>query len=394
MNETVKSKEEQRSNGLIATGMLVIALVLVMAFVFYRSKPTTDMKEMKFSDMTMHEENAPMALEKAQQRIATLEANNTDLKNKLDTEMTKQAEQQQIMTERMNQLEAQNRAVTTTYPHNESIEQVESQKAIDTSIHEIRLNLSKKEETKTFKKNVYNYVPSGTFAKAVMIGGADANAAVQSQALLSPMVFRIVENGTMPNHQKSHLKNCVVTGAVFGDISSERGLIRTEQLSCIYPNGKVIDVKVEGAIFGPDGKNGVRGNPVWREKALLQRAFTAGALSGFAQGITNSYSTQSVSPEGVVTAIKTGKVFQAAGAEGLAKGMEKLADYNIQRAEQYHPVIQLSAGTVVDVVFIHGFYLDEEDEIKKDETPLYQSEIKNPWGFADVKDYQALRGAS
>ena len=39
--------------------------------------------------------------------------------------------------------------------------------------------------------------------------------------------------------------------------------------------------------------------------------------------------------------------------------MDKLAEYNIQRAEQYHPVIQISAGTLVDIVFLKGFSLEE-----------------------------------
>ena len=43
---------------------------------------------------------------------------------------------------------------------------------------------------------------------------------------------------------------------------------------------------------------------------------------------------------------------------GAANAMDKLAEYNVRRAEQYHPVIQLTAGQPVDVVFLKGFYLD------------------------------------
>ncbi len=59
-----------------------------------------------------------------------------------------------------------------------------------------------------------------------MLGAADAAAGVNSQANPSPMLFRIIASGTLPNHKKSHLKDCVVTAAVYGDISSERGDIR------------------------------------------------------------------------------------------------------------------------------------------------------------------------
>jgi conjugal transfer pilus assembly protein TraB len=123
-----------------------------------------------------------------------------------------------------------------------------------------------------------------------------------------------------------------------------------------------VDQKVEGTIFGPEGKNGVRGIPLWREGALLQRAFAAGALSGIANGISETYTTNSISAEGNVQTVNPSKVFQVGAANGTGKAMDKLADYNIQRAEQYHPVIQLSAGTVVDVVFLKGFYLDGKED--------------------------------
>lgn len=52
--------------------------------------------------------------------------------------------------------------------------------------------------------------------------------------------------------------------------------------------------------------------------------------------------------------------------------MDKLADYNIKRAEQFQPVVQLSAGSVVDVVFLKGFYLDgkKHDENEKEATNI------------------------
>lgn len=235
------------------------------------------------------------------------------------------------------------------------------------SIREDTLSLSKDQtENSAPLKNPDTYVPAGTFAKAVMIGGADASAAVNAQSNPSPMLFRIVENGTLPNHEKSHLKDCVVTAAVVGDISSERGLIRLESLSCTFPSKEIVDQSVEGTIFGSEGKNGVRGKPVWREGALLQRAFAAGALSGISEGISQTYTTNSISPQGNVATIEPSKVAQVGLGKGIGKAMDKLADYNIQRAEQYHPVIQLSAGAVVDVVFLKGFFLDGKKHENQD----------------------------
>ncbi len=217
-------------------------------------------------------------------------------------------------------------------------------------------------------KNPDTYVPSGTFVRAVMIGGADASAGVSSQSNPTPTLFRIIEQGTLPNHHKSHLKDCVATAATIGDISSERGQMRLERLSCVSPKGQIVDMPVEGTVFGPEGKNGVRGVPLWREGALLKRAFVAGALSGLSQGVSQQYTSTALNPYGSVTTVNNSDIFKYGAAQGVSNAMDKLADYNIRRADQYHPVIQLSAGTVVDIVFLQGFYLDGQKHDDKTET--------------------------
>lgn len=222
------------------------------------------------------------------------------------------------------------------------------------------------------KKNPDSFVSAGTFAEAIMLGAADASAGVQAQSNPSPMLFRVIADGTLPNHQKSHLKDCVVTAAVVGDISSERGQIRLERMSCTFPNGEIVEQPVEGTVFGMDAKSGVRGNPVWREGALLGRAAVAGTLSGLGSAIAETYTTNSISPLGTTQTVNNGDIFKFGAAHGASNAMEKLAEYNIRRAEQYHPVIQLSAGQSVDIVFLKGFYLDgrhhEENEQEKIES--------------------------
>lgn len=230
------------------------------------------------------------------------------------------------------------------------------------------------------KKNPDSFVSSGTFAEAIMLGAADASAGVQAQSNPSPMLFRIIADGTLPNHKKSHLKDCVVTAAVVGDISSERGQIRLERMSCTFPNGEIVEQPVEGTVFGMDAKNGVRGTPVWREGALLGRAAVAGTLSGLGSAVSQTYTTNSISPLGTTQTVNNGDIFKYGAAQGASNAMEKLAEYNIRRAEQYHPVIQLTAGQPVDVVFLKGFYLDgrkheESDKDKLASTQLFPSSL-------------------
>ena len=71
--------------------------------------------------------------------------------------------------------------------------------------------------------------------------------------------------------------------------------------------------------------------------------------------------------------------------------MDKIADYNIRRADQYHPVIQLSAGTIVDVVFLKGFYLDgqKHDNEKESILPPFESVATIPAVLQSAHHYIA-----
>ena len=82
-------------------------------------------------------------------------------------------------------------------------------------------------------KTSENYVPSNTFVKAVMLSGVDASASVTSQSEPRPVLFRIVDEGTLPNGKKSCLKGCFISGAAIGDISSGRGMMRIGRISCV-----------------------------------------------------------------------------------------------------------------------------------------------------------------
>lgn len=225
--------------------------------------------------------------------------------------------------------------------------------------NEINLTLSKKVSMAiTDDRNPETYVPAGTFASAVLLSGLDASAGVTSQSQPRPVLLRVIDDGTLPNHKQSHLQDCLITAAGYGDISSERAYIRLERMSCTKEKEVITDFPVFGYVSGPDGKAGIRGIPVWREGVLLQRGFVSGLFSGLGQGVANGFTTTSVSPLGTTQTVSGSDIAKQGMASGAGTALGKLADYNIQRAEQYQPVIQVSAGTTVEVVFHTGFYLD------------------------------------
>jgi conjugal transfer pilus assembly protein TraB len=61
-----------------------------------------------------------------------------------------------------------------------------------------------------------------------MIEGADANASVTGQQNTSPVTIRLQGNIQMPNNKEFNADGCFVVGEIWGDISSERGNVRTK----------------------------------------------------------------------------------------------------------------------------------------------------------------------
>lgn len=391
----VTKKKQIRNLSLIiaALGCLLGVLYFVIADNSKTKKEALGAEKGEFASAIKHIDAGSVLIERTEKRLAQAEKTTESLQRKvevLNAAKLKQAQavpqEQETITmliNRITELEQKlvrptSNSTGSTYlptPGQDGLDNQNQQAVITQKIRDDEITLVSMEDTSLPAKNPRDYVPSGTFVKAVALGGADASAATNAQSNPQPMLFRILEEGTMPNNQKSRLKGCLATAAVVGDISSERGFIRLETLSCVEPDTKkIIDLSVEGTVFGPEGKSGIRGIPMWREGALLQRAFAAGALSGLASGVSQKFTKTSISPLGAIQSMGSDMkdILAHGAAGGLGNAMEKLADYNIRRAEQYHPVLQLSAGTVVELVFLRGFYLN--DTKNNDQT---QSKVTN-----------------
>jgi conjugal transfer pilus assembly protein TraB len=379
--DQINSKQEQTIQWIKLFGLLLCVVIGVLALILIMHKndpinPSQKEEKAKLETPMLHVNDGVVILEKAQKKAADVEKKAIELEKQIVAISQAQIKAMDDMRQRMDMLEKTSQGKQQENAMLASLDPLTNGAGASSDAGQIirrdKLNLvslssTGDEQYRVPTKNPDTYVPAGTFVQGVIIEGADAAASVTAQTNPEPMLIRLTANGTLPNRRRSHLKDCVVTLAASGDISSERGKIRAERLSCVKPGGGIIDIPVEGNVAGPDGKNGMRGNPVWRENALLQRAFTAGALSGISDGISQTYTTNSISPLGNTQTTNNGKILQVGVAKGTGKAMDKLADYNIQRAEQYHPVIQLSAGTVVDVVFLKGFFLDGKKHSENEE---------------------------
>ena len=211
------------------------------------------------------------------------------------------------------------------------------------------------------KKDPENYVVSGSFARAVLLTGVVAETGTESASNQQPILLRLVDHGIFSKGYKTEqIKEAVLIGSCYGNISSERALCRLQSLSLMNNEGEIIEKPVEGWVIGEDGRPGLKGDVIDKASDVSRMAMLNGILGGMASFFQNQ-AMAGVYPISPITgqqhALTGANSLKASSASGVGNALQKLADYAIKRAEQMSPVIIIGAGRTVDVVFKNGFGL-------------------------------------
>ena len=206
------------------------------------------------------------------------------------------------------------------------------------------------------------WLPAGSYADAVVLAGVDASVGVASQGDPRPVLLRLTGPARSAAEGGEALEvdvaGCTVTGAAYGDLSSEKVYVRLRTLTCAGPSPEtVIETEVAGFVAG-SGKVGVRGPVVSREGALVEKAFLAGLVSGAGETAASALQPRAAGEGGAADAASLADLGRAGLGAGAGSAGRRVADYLIRRAEQYQPVIQLQTGTAVTAVFIEGARID------------------------------------
>ena len=197
-----------------------------------------------------------------------------------------------------------------------------------------------------------------SFTRGTLLGGLDAPTGGQSQSNPHPVLIRLADNSVLPNRFRGEYRECFVVAAGYGDISAERAYLRTENLSCVRTDGRTLEVKIQGSIYGEDGKVGVRGRLVTKQGQLLANALMTGVISGLGRGIAAASTEYATTPLGTVSSVSGSNVYRAGIGTGVGQALDRLAQYYIQLAEKTFPVIEVDAGREIDVVITKGVRIE------------------------------------
>ena len=220
----------------------------------------------------------------------------------------------------------------------------------------------------TETRTVSTFLPV-SFTRGTLLGGLDAPTGGQSQSNPHPVLIRLSDNSVLPNRFRGEYRDCFVVAAGYGDISAERAYMRTESLSCVRADGAALEVRIQGSVYGEDGKVGMRGRLVTKQGQMLANALLAGVVSGIGQGLAISSTSYSTSALGTVATASGSDAFVAGLGTGVGKALDRLAQYYIKLAENTFPVIEVDAGREVDVVITRGVRIDVPMAASGDRVP-------------------------
>ncbi|OJW46251.1 MAG: hypothetical protein BGO67_08520 [Alphaproteobacteria bacterium 41-28] len=232
-------------------------------------------------------------------------------------------------------------------------------------IQKFSLSLSKTAHQQ-LPKTVDTTIPAGAFAKTVLLSGLDASSSMSASSDPRPMLLRLIDPGTLPRRFQSDLKDCHCLASAYGDLSSERIYARLEKLTCIErATGEIIETQVAGYIAGSDGKAGIRGVVASKDGQFLGRSLLGGVFAGLSN-VANPQNRQAqVNPfapgSAQISPPNVGEIFTSGMASGATTALDRLSQYYIDRAEQLQPVIQVSSGQVVDIVFTEGTFIGAQN---------------------------------
>ena len=210
------------------------------------------------------------------------------------------------------------------------------------------------------------FIPIGTIITGVALTGIDAPTNQAGQKNPIPMLIRIKHDAVLPNRFRADLRECYILASGYGSLSSQRAKLRTNALSCIRNDGKVVEASVSGYIVGDDGREGIEGRVVSKTGDMIRNTLMAGFLQAGAQRLggsgTSGTAVLGATPIGAAAGATGLTDLLASGGEsgllgGAGQAIGAIGKLYAEMAKEAWPVVEITPGRPLTIIVTNGFTL-------------------------------------
>ena len=238
----------------------------------------------------------------------------------------------------------------------QSVQQQGSAKPVQSQIaNEKEVTKTSGREAESKAKDKFVFLPAGTVAKGTILSGIYAPI---DTAMPMPVALSLDEVPIGPNGASVPLKNCVVFAKASGVLQGTRAILQLVRLSCIMPDGKPVEVEVDGYVTDEDGLPGVKGHLESVPKNVMVSAGIASFLSALTSALAEAETTTVTNSNGDTIKSVTGSTKTYMLSKGAAGFLKPFENYYSRVMRATLPVITAQAGKQVHIFFRKGVVLE------------------------------------
>jgi hypothetical protein len=192
-------------------------------------------------------------------------------------------------------------------------------------------------------------LPAGSFVRAKVVSGVEANALEPY-----PVLLHLQEAFTGPNKTRIDLSHCFMIAKARANLSTERVIMETDTISCVRDNGEHFKTQARGYTAGDDSSFGSTGTFISKQGQVLLAAVLANIAKNAGEAV--ALAQQSTAVVGIDKAATATNVTGDKGAFVTGKSMvdasATVAQWYLDYAKQLIPSIGIGSGQRVHVVML------------------------------------------
>jgi hypothetical protein len=210
-------------------------------------------------------------------------------------------------------------------------------------------------------------VPLGSYVKARVLTGVEANT-MDAYPVLLQLDYAFVG----PNHTRVDLSNCFVIAKAKANLSTERVMGETTQISCVRENNEVVTRAAKGYLAGEDSTFGLTGQLISHQGRVLVAAVLASLAKSVGEAVaTAQTSTEVAAGNGAVAQATnvTGSKLAFVAGKAVTEPASMIANWYLEYAKQLVPSIAVGSGrdvwiVLLDTVQVPSISADDEGDYR------------------------------